>query len=1263
MIRVIIRTMIVIAVACAVFFFAAAVIVGTTTGSRWLIERVLVANFDALELETFDGRLSEAFELHGVNINVHPIAMDIDHIEFRWRPQALLRGKLVIEMARLTGVETRVAATTETADPPSAIVIPAAPIAVDVGRLVIDGLLLRLPGQEIRIDRVGAGFAWTEEAAVIDPLEVDAAGHELRAHARMTVGDRPHVMAEVDWLGEVANEPGEAHLSLNGALDKLSFDAAIEAIGAATLKGKLNALAAEPSYTVDASIFAPAQDTDVTIAPTQVNVNGSTTRATIAASSAVSNPTVGDIALEVNLDMNFADPLGAKIHWRAQPTQGEPVVGRGDIRIENDAIVIVHTTAAPYTTRVTGTVNGLADEQQIDLQLTWEDIRQEIADFGLVHAPSGALTLVGPLNALQTTLTAAFTLPHIGNTSISSEARISPERAVLQELRIALLDGELLGTGEIDYAGDLTGQLQFAGRDVDLSAINPTTRTRLDFRGETTFAQDADGIELALVVSELSGFINRQAITGALRARTNGQTHRIEQFKLAAGANKFDIEATLGAQIAGHFDVQLREPSLFDQRVSGSLEGTGKFGGSPDKPQVIAAVRGRDLSFAGSGLRRIDATLDIDLAQGRHSDANVVVETLSVGAKDYGNLTIVARGQPTQHTFKISLSDGLVDGLAVAAGAWQDSRWSGHLTTLDIANAAAGEWHLESASPLVASAAAVSLSETCLVGANGRACLGGDYAVDASHARVVLEALPLSLFNALLPANLRLDGNANGRFDVALENAKLRGDGLVRFDQAAVSRLLGENDRETFALQDTRLDFSMLADELRVNATAKLEEWFSLNAQILASTATSGPVDADISVHSDDIRWIADFAPALGGTHGGFDLRLNVDGTVAEPRIDAHFDVVNGAVMIPDIGLDLTTISGTVNGDGRAAALSIQLGAGDAKLALSGSVNALHTQDPRVDFVVAGEEFPLMRTPDIDMDISPDIKITGSRDALDIDGSLLLPKVLVDLKRLPPSAVTVSEDQVIVGAENSSANSSFFTEALSGQLAVILGDEISVNGFGLESELSGNLKWGKRRGVALGRANGAINIDRGVYSAYGQNLQVESGRIQFAGPVDNPRINVRALRPDLPVRVGVDVSGSIRAPKIDLFSEPPLSDANTLSYLVTGHALGEGSGGDASVLTQAALTLGAEKSAFVTNQIRSTFGLDELSVETGTTARDTSLVAGKRLSPKLSIRTGFNPFDQLWSFFLNYKLTERWSVEAESGEQQGADLLYSIEFE
>ena len=93
-----------------------------------------------------------------------------------------------------------------------------------------------------------------------------------------------------------------------------------------------------------------------------------------------------------------------------------------------------------------------------------------------------------------------------------------------------------------------------------------------------------------------------------------------------------------------------------------------------------------------------------------------------------------------------------------------------------------------------------------------------------------------------------------------------------------------------------------------------------------------------------------------------------------------------------------------------------------------------------------------------------------------------------------------------------------------------------------------------------------------------------------------------------------------------LFAEPSLPDAEVLSYLVTGHALANASSGEAGVIARAALSLGADRAAaMVSSQLSNLFALDEFGINPGKTARTSSIVAGKRLTPKLTVRSEFNP--------------------------------------
>jgi translocation and assembly module TamB len=104
------------------------------------------------------------------------------------------------------------------------------------------------------------------------------------------------------------------------------------------------------------------------------------------------------------------------------------------------------------------------------------------------------------------------------------------------------------------------------------------------------------------------------------------------------------------------------------------------------------------------------------------------------------------------------------------------------------------------------------------------------------------------------------------------------------------------------------------------------------------------------------------------------------------------------------------------------------------------------------------------------------------------------------------------------------------------------------------------------------RITGEVKTVKGQYRAYGQQLDVETGVARFNGPFDNPALDILAIRPNLSQRAGVQITGSAQSPRVKLYSEPALSDAETLSWVILGRASAT-SGGESALLQQAALSL------------------------------------------------------------------------------------------
>jgi len=126
-----------------------------------------------------------------------------------------------------------------------------------------------------------------------------------------------------------------------------------------------------------------------------------------------------------------------------------------------------------------------------------------------------------------------------------------------------------------------------------------------------------------------------------------------------------------------------------------------------------------------------------------------------------------------------------------------------------------------------------------------------------------------------------------------------------------------------------------------------------------------------------------------------------------------------------------------------------------------------------------------------------------------------------------------------------------------------MGNEVELTAKGLHAILAGKVHLIQ---MPMGpiNATGQLNVTKGEYKAYGQDLSIEQGELIFTGGrIDNPGINVRATKKidtstsnvagtnqlldfnnnnlqNANVRgnisVGVEVSGRLSQPKIQLFS-------------------------------------------------------------------------------------------------------------------------------
>jgi len=233
-------------------------------------------------------------------------------------------------------------------------------------------------------------------------------------------------------------------------------------------------------------------------------------------------------------------------------------------------------------------------------------------------------------------------------------------------------------------------------------------------------------------------------------------------------------------------------------------------------------------------------------------------------------------------------------------------------------------------------------------------------------------------------------------------------------------------------------------------------------------------------------------------------------------------------------------------------------------------------------------------------------------------------------------------------------------------LQIDLGNDFRVQGKGIDTRVAGTLSL-QGSSLADPRLVGTVRTVGGQYRAYGQRLDVEQGVIRFTGPINNPTLDILAIRPNLTQRVGVQITGTALLPSVRLYAQPELSEAEKLSWLIVGRASASG-GAEAALLQQAALALLGSKGGGMSGGLAASLGLDELSFRGASNNADGSTTAGAVTLGKRFSRNFYAAYERsisgaLGTLFVFYDLSQRFTLRAQAGQQSAVDLIFTVPYD
>ncbi len=364
-------------------------------------------------------------------------------------------------------------------------------------------------------------------------------------------------------------------------------------------------------------------------------------------------------------------------------------------------------------------------------------------------------------------------------------------------------------------------------------------------------------------------------------------------------------------------------------------------------------------------------------------------------------------------------------------------------------------------------------------------------------------------------------------------------------------------------------------------------------------------------------------------------------------------NVSEGDVLI---GLQATTA--------RIERFKLRAGAGSLQVEGTASLG----EAPKAQLKLVAERFQLLGRVDRRVVTSGQAQLQLDRENLALEGKFGIDEALIDFSRSDAPSLSAdvqvkrakpSDDPKVAAAAIAKGPATPApTRKVALDLRVALGEKLRLRGRGLDTLLKGDLHITSPGGRLA--VNGTVNAADGTYAAYGQKLGIDRGSISFNGPLDNPRLDIEAVRPDSDVRVGVAVTGTAVNPRIRLFSVPELSDIDKISWLVLGRGSDGLGSADTALLQRAAVALLSGEGEGVTDQIIKAIGLDQVSLkQSDGEVRETVVSLGKNLSRRwyVGYERGLNATAGTWQ--LIYRIAQRFTLRAQSGLDNSLDVIWT----
>lgn len=1231
-------------------------ILNTNAGARWAVARASGFLDDALRVARVDGTLAGPLTLTNLTYRDPKSGLDVaaEHVHVDLALRELLGMTVHVITAELRGIDVNLSEPTEPQPPPPEEGKPftlEAPIDLIVDRFALrDAQVMSEATPVVAIDSAAFAGQWIGAELAVRQLDVQSPQGEIhfQADVRRARYYEGEGRGRFRWHAGEREFAGAVEVNGREAVSQLLVN--LTAPVDAKLTVELQQLEHMPwKFALDAPTFDPREellpDSSLQSLAAKLSGEGSLREGTVAG------------VIEVNQEAIRIE----RAHFV-----------RGTEALDLDTLIAL----GGGNVAAKGTVRTAQEPIAADMNVRWSEVVVPATLAGQELFTRGNLDFNGSAETYRATGTlSAGPKDRIANLELKVQG--TPQRVEVEQLDIVQKSGRFAASGSVDLQPRIGWSFRAQARRFDPGAFAVEWPGSLNFDLVTEGTMPEGQPQGTLAVKDLRGRLRNRDLGGRVNLAIAPGMVISGDLDLTSGKSRIQLTGQRGETMNAVATLDVPAVNDWLPDGAGALHG-----------RITAKGRWPDLNIAGNlngTALRLGTTLQADTLALRWNvdrptepsgEATLEANQLIASGFEFATVRTQVDGDMKRHSVDFAATGTPLATAFFVDGSLDGSAWSGTIQRLVFEVKDAARLTLQQPVQLAYSPELVRMSQACFADRDIRLCLQGDRASSGvMHAIYNLQNVPLGLANTFasptMPLKFAGTIDGNGTIESTAEGV-FKGNADIRSSSGQISRQFeGAEGADEVLL--TYADFNLSAQldgaDARANVAARLNDTGSLNGQValrgLAEPVTN--VTGELSASLPSLRVIEVFAPQLANVQGRVDLRANVRGTLDQPQIGGECRVSDLAMDVPEVGLELrkgeVTVTPTAADRFRIAG---GISSGPGRIEFQGEATTAGTIDMRL----SGKQFQAANIPSANVLIDPNLQFHRLPERMALTGSVHLPTAAIDIQKLPRNESTqgMSADVVVIDAQAQEEEAVEATP-LSADIAVTLGEKVTMVGFGLDARITGQLDVNERPGAPT-TGSGEVRVE-GTYKAYGQDLTIRQGRLLFAGsPLDNPRLNIVAVRTieneadQSEVVAGLNITGSARNPLLTVFSEPAMGQSDALAYLVTGKPLSEvGQGeGEGDMLQSAARSLGAAAGGLLAKNIGKRLGVDEIGIKDDESIGGAALTVGQYLSPRLYLSYGVGLFEPGEVITLRYKLSRSLHLEALNGPQDSrAGLEYRKE--